>query len=183
MEGLVEKMVEGQVLRTLETVEAELDAKLEELEKMDDEDLESLRERRKEEMKRAARQRAEWRAKGHGRYAELTTEKEFFEAAKGSKRMVCHFYRPTTWRCEIIDKHVGELAPAHEETRFVKINAEKSPFLCEKLHIWMLPTLVLVKEGKTEHSIVGFDELGGSDDFPTEHLEAVLTAHGMLHEK
>jgi hypothetical protein len=48
-----------------------------------------------------------------------------------------------------------------------QINAEKSPFLTERLKIWMLPTLALIKKEKTTDYIVGFNELGGKDDFPT----------------
>ena len=93
-----------------------------------------------------------------------------------------HFYRPTTRRCEIIDKHFYALAAKHMETKFLRVNAEKAPFLVEKLHIWMLPTIVCVQNGKTDHSIVGFDELGGRDDFATEDMEQLLLKHNVLLE-
>ncbi len=64
-----------------------------------------------------------------------------------------HFYRPSTRRCEIIDKHFYALAAKHIETKFLRVNAEKSPFLTERLHIWMLPTIVCCVGGKTDHSI------------------------------
>ncbi|GAB65998.1 thioredoxin domain containing protein [Plasmodium cynomolgi strain B] len=53
------------------------------------------------------------------------------------------------------------------------INAEKSPFLCERLKIWCIPTLMLIQNGQTEHSIIGFDELGG-DNFSEQTLINVL---------
>ena len=108
--------------------------------------------------------------------------KRFFEELKGSNRAVVHFYRPTTRRCEIVDKHLFPLARKHVETKFVRVNAEKAPYLVEKLHIWMLPTLVCVKDGKTDHSIVGFDEMGGRDDLESSTLEAVLLKHGAVLE-
>lgn len=37
-----------------------------------------------------------------------------------------------------------------------QINAEKSPYLTDKLKIWMLPTLALVKNEKVDDYIVGF---------------------------
>jgi hypothetical protein len=46
----------------------------------------------------------------------------------------------------------------------------------------MLPTIVLIKAGKTDYSIVGFDDLGGSDDFTTETLEAFLMSKDILME-
>lgn len=65
--------------------------------------------------------------------------------------------------------------------QFVKINAEKSPFLCERLNIWMLPTMVLVKHSKTVHTISGLDELGG-DRFTSQQLAFLLSKHGVLGE-
>ncbi len=52
----------------------------------------------------------------------------------------------------------------------LQIHAEKSPFLTERLRVWMLPTVALVKLGKTVDYVVGFSDLGGADDFPTSAL-------------
>lgn len=66
----------------------------------------------------------------------------------------------------------------------MKIDAEKNPFLVERLGIILMPTIVLIKDGKTEHSLRGFDELGGVDDFTTADMAYVLASHGVLfHEK
>ena len=62
------------------------------------------------------------------------------------------------------------LAPRHLETRFVKIDAEKSPFLCERFNIFMMPTIVVVKSNEKVHMFQGFDELGGVEDFPPNKL-------------
>jgi len=37
-----------------------------------------------------------------------------------------------------------------------QINAEKSPFLTDKLKVFMLPTLALIKHEKVEDYVVGF---------------------------
>lgn len=55
---------------------------------------------------------------------------------------------------QVIDKHLSILAEQHMETRFVKIHAEKSPFLADKLKIVVLPTLALVKHAKVEDYVV-----------------------------
>ena len=67
-----------------------------------------------------------------------------------------------------------------QQTKHSKINAEKSPYLCEKLNIWMMPSIVLIKNRKTEHTIVGFDELGGTDKFTSYDMSCVLARHGMV---
>ena len=77
--------------------------------------------------------------------------------------MVCTFFRTGNINSDIYTKHFRDLAKKYWMTRFVCIDAEKCPYLAEKLHIWMLPSIVLVKEGKTDHTIRGFDELGGID--------------------
>ena len=115
------------------------------------------------------------------RYMEMHDTKEFFLAAKKSSRLVVHFYRGVTPRCQIVDAHFERLAHDHVETRFLKIDAEKSPYLVEKLGIILLPTIILIKDGKTEHSIRGFDEFGGTDDFTTQDMAYVLSTHGILN--
>ncbi len=115
------------------------------------------------------------------RYSEITDTKEFFNAAKKSARLIVHFYRSVTPRCAIVDAHCEKLAYSHLEARFVKIDAEKNPFLVERLGIILMPTIVLIKEGKTEHAIHGFDEFGGTDDFSTADMAYILATHGVLN--
>ena len=55
------------------------------------------------------------------------------------------FYRQETERCKIFDKHLKILAHKHPETKFAKINAEKCPFLTDRLKIRVIPTLALIK--------------------------------------
>lgn len=63
----------------------------------------------------------------------------------------------------------------------LQIDAEKSPYLTEKLKIWMLPTLALIKNEKVIDYVVGLDDLGGRDDFTTEVLSNRLAAAGVIH--
>lgn len=159
------------LINATQMIENQVDAEIERLDRLDDDDLEALRVRRMDTIKKAAELKREWLANGHGEYSEIADEKEFFDACKKSKKVVCHFYRDSTFRCKIIDKHLSEIAVKHLETRFIKINAERSQFLVERLRVKTLPTICLAKEGKTVDYIIGFDELGGVDDFPTAMLE------------
>ena len=157
-----------------------MDDEMEKLSTMDEDDFEALREKRKVQMQKLQAQRQKNLLNGHGRYMELSDQKEFFDASKNSKQVVVHFFRSSTWRCQIIDRHLGDIAPNHLETRFVKIDAEKSPFLVERLKIIMLPSILLIKDTKTIHTIVGFEEFGNHDEFPTSTLEYVLSEHKVL---
>jgi hypothetical protein len=170
------------LLTVLEDHEEKLDAQLHAMDNMDEDVVERMRRQRLDQLKRVAKQKSEWLAHGHGTYREVDDQKRFFEELKPTARAVVHFYRPSTRRCEIYDRHLDLLARKHVETKFLRVNAERSPFLVERLKVWMLPTLVLVKAGRTDHSIIGFDELGGRDDFTMEDLERVLLHHEVLLE-
>eukprot|EP00980_Cylindrotheca_fusiformis_P012614 scaffold3084_cov144-Cylindrotheca_fusiformis.AAC.62 len=175
-----------------ESVEAELaryDRLLE-----DDDGLEELRRQRLAQMQKTHSQQKKWKDLGHGTYEELggghdarDVAREFFQAAKESDRLVVHFYRPTTRFCDVFHAHLEKLAPKHMETKFVRINVADcdhqgggASYLVEKLGIIVMPTLLLVKDRKSIHQIRGFDELGGSDEFPTNALAFVLGQHGVL---
>ncbi|KAL4289009.1 hypothetical protein AHAS_Ahas19G0343300 [Arachis hypogaea] len=190
----IEEVIEKQVLTVVQAVEDKIDDEIAALDRLDADDLEALRERRLQQMKKMAEKRSRWISLGHGEYTEIPSEKDFFSVVKASERVVCHFYREN-WPCKVqflhfismlyslpndddldnvVDKHLSILAKQHIETRFVKINAEKSPFLAEKLKIIVLPTLALIKNAKVDDYVVGFDELGGTDEFSTEDLEERL---------
>merc|ERR1719407_358073 len=138
VQAQVQQAIEGQVLAAAQQMEDALDEKLHELENLDEDDLERVKQRRLDEMKKRHQQVQRWRAHGHG-------EKDFFKEAKAVDRVVAHFYREN-WPCKVMDKHLAILANKHVETKFLKIHAEKSPYLTEKLKVFMLPTLALVKK-------------------------------------
>uniref|UniRef100_A0A1I8FBA7 SID1 transmembrane family member 1 n=1 Tax=Macrostomum lignano TaxID=282301 RepID=A0A1I8FBA7_9PLAT len=161
----------NQMVRAAKMIEQRLDNEIERLENLNEDDLERLRERRLRQLKEQAKQRDEWLANGHGSLAELTQERDFFDESMRSKRLVCHFYRDTTFRCGIVDRHLTALAPRHIECKFVRISVEKAPFLTRRLGVRVIPTLCIVKDEKVKDYIVGFDDLGGHDNFSTEMLE------------
>ncbi|CAL0320744.1 unnamed protein product [Lupinus luteus] len=180
--SMIEEVIEKQVLTVAQAVEDKIDDEIAALERLDADDIEALRERRLQQMKKMADKRSRWISLGHGEYTEIPSEKDFFSVVKASERVVCHFFREN-WPCKVMDKHLSILAKQHGETRFVKINAEKSPFLAEKLKIIVLPTLALIKNAKVDDYVVGFDQLGGSDEFSTEDLEERLAkAHVIVFE-
>ncbi|XP_047039926.1 thioredoxin domain-containing protein 9 [Helicoverpa zea] len=152
-------------------MEKQLDSEIERLETLDSSDLEAIRQQRIAEMKKRAKAKQEWMANGHGDYTEIDGEKEFFTVCNKSENVVCHFYKSDTPRCKIVDMHLKLLAKKHIETRFVKLDVERAPFLTGRLKIRVIPTIGLVKDNKTKDFIVGFTELGNRDDFSTELLE------------
>ncbi|XP_054754700.1 thioredoxin domain-containing protein 9-like isoform X1 [Lytechinus pictus] len=167
----MDQVLEQQLSKATEIIESQVDAEIQRLDNLDGDELEILRRNRLAAMKKQREKEDEWRSLGHGEYQEIPVEKDFFAECKKSTNVVCHFYRDSTERCRIVDKHLRILAAKHLETRFLKINAEKCPFLAQRLRIVLIPTIALIREGKTKDYIVGFDDLGGRDDFPTEMME------------
>lgn len=131
-------------------------------------------------MKKQEEKKREWLQLGHGEYSELSNETEFFDACKKSVHVVVHFYRQETMRCAIVDKHLQILAVKHPETRFLKISVDKAPFLCDRMKIRVLPTIVLFKDFKSVDYIIGFDSLGGHDEFTTEMMEWRIAQKGLF---
>lgn len=165
----IETQLRQAVANATQEIEKKVDEEIERLKNPDE--LEKLKEERLKKLKQLAAQKVEYRKLGHGEYDEIPDEKTFFEVSKKSPRVVAHFYRDATERCKIVDKHMKLLAPRHVETRFVKINAEKSPFLVDKLKIKVLPTMLILKDAIVVDRVIGFSDLGGVDDFQTEMLE------------
>jgi len=179
----VQGIFEERLLETAKVIEDQIDAEIEKLEKMEDEDLQAIERSRALALKKQIKQKEELVATGHGVYSEIPHEKDFFEVCKQSKNVVCHFYRSITMRCKIVDKHLAILAPKHLETRFCKIDAEKAFFITQRLKIRVLPTIALLKDEKIIDYIVGFDDLGGIDDFSTEMMEWRIAQAGVINYK
>lgn len=102
----------------------------------EDADLRRIREQRLRQMKNAHKEKLENLGKGHGQYREVTQD-EFIAEMTSSNRVICHFYHRDFPRCKIMDHHLHKLAQTHVEAKFVKINAEKTPFFVEKVD-WIL---------------------------------------------
>ncbi len=54
------------------------------------------------------------------------------------------------------------------------------PSFSERLRIKTLPTLALVKDAKTKDYVVGFTDLGNTDEFTTEVLEWRIAQAGVI---
>ncbi|XP_005188047.1 thioredoxin domain-containing protein 9 [Musca domestica] len=176
-------VLENQLAAVASVIEKQLDDQLDRLENLDTDDLKAIREQRMKEMRELNQKKQEWLKNGHGVYTELADEKEFFEVSKKSPNIVCHFYRDSTERCRIVDMHLKILAGKHVEAKFCKVNAEKSPFLTQRLRIKVIPTIALIKDSKTKDFIVGFTDLGNCDDFSTDMLEWRIAQSGAIDYK
>jgi hypothetical protein len=189
------------LLKVAQVQESTVDDQLDQFDDLlnDEEALSKFRANRLQELQQKHSQEKQWRAAGHGSYEELAVSRqdsrdaaqEFFRVTKESDRVVVHFYRPSTALSDVFHKHLQQIAHNHLESRFVRINVEDcdkedgkgASYLVEKLGIIVMPTLVLIHKRKAVHHVRGFDELGGTPDFPTSALVRLLVAHNVLHKE
>ncbi|XP_068643440.1 thioredoxin domain-containing protein PLP3B-like [Aristolochia californica] len=148
---------------------------------MDDPELERLHAERIAALKNEAEKREALKRQGHGEYREIT-EGDFLGEVTGIGRVICHFYHKEFYRCKIMDKHLKSLAPRHVETKFIRLDAENAPFIVSKLAIKTLPCVILFRDGIAKDRLVGFQDLGGKDDFTTKTLENLLIKKGIISE-
>ncbi|KAG2696235.1 hypothetical protein I3760_07G048800 [Carya illinoinensis] len=149
---------------------------------MDDPELEKLHADRIAALKKEAEKREALKRQGHGEYREIT-EGDFLGEVTSSEKVICHFHHQEFYRCKIMDKHLKSLAPRHIGTKFVKLDAENAPFFIAKLGVKTLPCVILFRKGIAVDRLVGFQDLGGKDDFTTKTMEVLLIKKGILSEK
>lgn len=162
---------------TVRRAPAPEDVDLDEL--LDDPELEKLHIQRLAALKRDAEKRQELQRKGHGEYRDVA-EEDFLGEVTTSERVVAHFYHQEFVRCKVMDKHLRGLALQHLETKFIRVDAERCPFFVAKLAIKVLPCVIFFRDGVACGRVVGFEELGGKDDFAPSTLVKRLRQEGLL---
>lgn len=146
---------------------------------LNDPELDRLYQNRVHSMKETWKKEQKMQQIGHGSLRRVE-EQQFLEEVMSSQYVVCSFFHRDFERCAIMDHHLVLLAQQHTETKFIALDAEKSPFFVNKLGIRTLPTVVLFHDGVVVDRLIGFSDLGGRDDFKTKALELRLAQAGLI---
>ena len=85
MEQAISQKVGETLLEAARQVEEQLDTELATLDSLSADDLEALREKRLKQLKLQAKQKQEWKNKGHTTYTELQDQKQWFDTVKASR--------------------------------------------------------------------------------------------------
>ncbi|KAF9998924.1 hypothetical protein BGZ80_006538 [Entomortierella chlamydospora] len=178
------RLVHDETIDQEEGDEKELDDDelFEELEN-DDYGMSSFREQRIEELKEEVEKRRLMMEYDHGSYKDITNEKEVMDITTKTKHCVVHFYHSDFRRCMIVDKHLETLAKKNIKTKFVKIKVENAPFLVEKLQVKVLPCVIAFTDGIAVDRLIGFEELGNTDNFSTAMLELRYKTVGVIEDE
>ncbi|KAL7671837.1 hypothetical protein ACOME3_006757 [Neoechinorhynchus agilis] len=118
----------------MQLVENEIDNEIERMKNLDDNELGIIRQQRINELKRRQADREKWLEQGRGKLCVLEREHDFFEHCKQNSRSVCFFWtdqNPTT--SDMILTKMAKIAKDHPETKFLRADLLKFPFLSKKL--------------------------------------------------
>ncbi|PIL37081.1 hypothetical protein GSI_00773 [Ganoderma sinense ZZ0214-1] len=138
----------------------------------------AFREHGMDQLKREMEQLQKMKSDGHGQYREVADEKEVIRLSANEPRCVIHFFHHKFKRCEIMDKHLQKLAHKYFGTLFIRVFVETVPWLVERLGIKVLPCVMTFLGG----TIIGFEDLGNSDEFETATLEWKLVNSGVVQK-
>lgn len=108
----------------------------------------------------------------------VESEKALVEKTKRDT-MVVHFCNFGFGRCKEMNKVLDSVCHKFPGIEFVVVDAEKFPFICEKLEIRALPYLAFFARGFFVDGLVGFEGVG--DDkldaaLLEEHIRAAVPA-------
>jgi hypothetical protein len=150
----------------------------------DDTELEAIRQRRMQQMRAQQTKVAHHKSLGHGEVRTIAQDEFLPECTGGSEWIAVHFYHKEFERCKILDHHLKAIAPFHLECKFLRIDAEMSPFFVDKLNIKTLPTLMVFREGKAVDKLMGFQDLAidasDPDKWHTGRLQQWLAGTGAI---
>lgn len=173
-------LVEAAVLGAAQQVEQDIDRQIEQLNSAQEDDIEAIRKRRLAEMKKKAENEVLWRRRGHGKQVRIP-EKDFFQHAKEADRVVVLVSRPGTSRySQDIEEHFARVAERHLETFFATLDADKSPFLCNKFQLRVMPSVIVVKNHEVDKILHGLDAFMQDGKFNTVFIERRLHSLGLL---
>jgi thiol-disulfide isomerase/thioredoxin len=150
----------------------------------DDPELEMIRQRRLGQLRDQQAQEALNRSLGHGQLRTISQDEFLTECTGQSLYVGVHFFHKDFERCKIMDHHLQIIAAKYIQCKFLRIDAEKTPFFVDKLKVRTLPTLFVFQEGKVVERMTGFEGLALSKDEPdkwdTPTLEKWLHGTGAI---
>ncbi|XP_071505112.1 phosducin-like protein 3 [Diadema antillarum] len=140
----------------------------------------SIREARMNQLKREVDAAKAIQEQGLGLYSEIEKEEDVLKQTTSIPRIIIHFYHTDFRRCSIMDKHLKVLAQKYLDVKFCRVCVDIVPFFIQKLQIQVLPAVLCFIDGIVADRIVGFDELGNTDNFTTPTLEKRMSKSGII---
>ncbi|KAH9385202.1 uncharacterized protein NEMAJ01_0098 [Nematocida major] len=112
---------------------------------------------------------------------EITDETLLCKKTK-SETLIVHFYNKNFQRCKEMNRVLEEIAPKYPAVQFLCAEADKFPFITERLEIKQLPYLATFMQGYFTGGIIGFQDIG-EEHLDKGLLEQYIVQSGLLDKK
>ena len=86
---------------------------------------------------------------------ELTDENFEERVLRSERPVVVDFWAPWCGPCKAVEPVLADLAEAHEEVEFAKMNIDEHPLTASRFGVLAIPTAILFEGGEARESVVG----------------------------
>lgn len=77
------------------------------------------------------------------------------EVLQSDKPVVIDFWAVWCGPCQMLGPVFEEMSNEVQDVKFVKVNVDEEPDLASRYGVMSIPTLILIKDGKPEKTMVG----------------------------
>jgi thioredoxin 1 len=86
---------------------------------------------------------------------ELTDENFEERVLRSERPVVVDFWAPWCGPCKAVEPVLADLAAAHEEVDFAKMNIDEHPLTASQFGVLAIPTAILFAGGHAQETVVG----------------------------
>ena len=86
---------------------------------------------------------------------ELTDENFEQRVLRSERPVVVDFWAPWCGPCKAVEPVLADLAAAHEEADFAKMNIDEHPVTASRFGVLAIPTAILFADGQLQETVVG----------------------------